>query len=244
MNARHILIFNEKPLFNSCLIKPKKKDESNEKATEIPGDDQSEEECASIASIASTASIADDVAIENVGLGKGDDNSATINEPKEQIKTTKEMESSENNVESLGELKEKEKEKEIVEEMSQPNQDNQPNQPNQDNQPNQPNQPNQDNQDNEGELVEVNLDLPQELDSGFEKIKLQNANEVYYKMYKEAKEKAKSAKKMAVEAYLAAEEIKFTYNLVDNESDSDDSESDNNDNESESDDENGDDGGI
>ena len=52
-------------------------------------------------------------------------------------------------------------------------------------------------------------------------------------MYKEAKEKAKSAKKIAVEAYLAAEEIKFTYNLVDNESDSDDSS-----NEGESDSEN------
>ena len=88
----------------------------------------------------------------------------------------------------------------------------------------------------------MNLDLPQELDSSFEKIKLQDANDVYYKMYKEAKEKAKSAKKMAVEAYLAAEEIKSTYNLVDNESDSDDSESDNNDNESESDDENCDNG--
>jgi hypothetical protein len=75
----------------------------------------------------------------------------------------------------------------------------------------------------EGELVEVNLDIPQELDSGFEKIKLQNANDVYYRMYKEAKEKAKSAKKIAVEAYLAAEEIKFTYNLIDNESDSDNS---------------------
>ena len=37
--------------------------------------------------------------------------------------------------------------------------------------------------------------------------------------------KAKSAKKIAVEAYLAAEEIKFTYNLVDNESDSDNSDS-------------------
>jgi hypothetical protein len=85
------------------------------------------------------------------------------------------------------------------------------------------------------ELVEVNLELPQELDSGFEKIKLQNANEVYYKMYKEAKEKAKSAKKVAVEAYLAAEEIKFTYNLVDNESDSDDS---SNEGESESESEN------
>jgi len=78
---------------------------------------------------------------------------------------------------------------------------------------------------NNGELIEINLDTPKELDSVFEKIKLQSANEVYYKMYKEAKEKAKSAKKIAVEAYLAAEEIKFTYNLVDNESDSDNSDS-------------------
>ena len=90
-------------------------------------------------------------------------------------------------------------------------------------------------EEHDDELVEVNLELPQELDSGFEKIKLQNANEVYYKMYKEAKEKAKSAKKVAVEAYLAAEEIKFTYNLVDNESDSDDS---SNEGESESESEN------
>ena len=235
MNARQILIVNEKPLFNSCLIKPKKKDESNE----IPGHDQSEEECASIASTASTA---DDVAIENVGLGKGDDNSATMNEPKEQIKTTKEMESSENNVESLGEIKGEEIKGEEIKGKDSELETGQNEKVNKENV--EEHQDNQPNQDNEGELVEVNLDLPQELDSGFEKIKLQNANEVYYKMYKEAKEKAKSAKKMAVEAYLAAEEIKFTYNLVDNESDSDDSESDNNDNEGESDDENGDDGGI
>jgi hypothetical protein len=77
------------------------------------------------------------------------------------------------------------------------------------------------------QLIEIDLEIPPELDSKFEKIKLQDANDVYYKMYKDAKEKAKSAKKMAVEAYLAAEEIRFTYNLIDNESDSEsDSDSD------------------
>ena len=45
------------------------------------------------------------------------------------------------------------------------------------------------NSEGELELVEINLDAPQEFDPGFEKMKLQNANEVYYKMYKEAKER-------------------------------------------------------
>ena len=233
MNARQILIVNEKPLFNSCLIKPKKNDESNEKVN-VNTTDQS------VASTdASTDADADaDAAVVNEHANDCiiTDNSVTIHEQTEQTERTRELESTENNdnnvsVESLGELKGEEikgEESELetgqnekVNEMVKIREG-----------------------EGECELVEVNLDLPQELDSGFEKIKLQDANDVYYKMYKEAKEKAKSAKKMAVEAYLAAEEIKFTYNLVDNESDSDDSESDNNDNESESDDENGDDGGI
>ena len=233
MNARQILIVNEKPLFNSCLIKPKKNDESNEKVN-VNTTDQS------VASTDASTDADADAHAAVVNEHANDciitDNSVTIHEQTEQTERTRELESTENNdnnvsVESLGELKGEEikgEESELetgqnekVNEMVKIREG-----------------------EGECELVEVNLDLPQELDSGFEKIKLQDANDVYYKMYKEAKEKAKSAKKMAVEAYLAAEEIKFTYNLVDNESDSDDSESDNNDNESESDDENGDDGGI
>ena len=237
MNARQILIVNEKPLFNSCLIKPKKNDESNEKVNVNTTDQSVASTDASTDADAHASTDADaDAHAAVVNEHANDciitDNSVTIHEQTEQTERTRELESTENNdIESLGELKGEEikgEESELetgqnekVNEMVKIREG-----------------------EGECELVEVNLDLPQELDSGFEKIKLQDANDVYYKMYKEAKEKAKSAKKMAVEAYLAAEEIKFTYNLVDNESDSDDSESDNNDNESESDDENGDDGGI
>ena len=69
---------------------------------------------------------------------------------------------------------------------------------------------------------------------------LKNPDDVYYKMYKDAKEKAKAAKNIAIEAYLAAEEIKLTYNLNNTDSsdssesgdssDSGDNDNDNNDN--------------
>jgi hypothetical protein len=232
MNARQILVIDEKPIFNSCLIKPKKKDdsESNEKVNENRDHDTNDtsntmgqsEECMP-ASVVSNIYVDVDVGLANDctthGNGVANDDSTTTATAENTIQIIKENEmmmrenemmmrenesAENNNVESLGELKEEttqnEKVNENENEMVEMHQ-----------------------HEHEGELVEVNLDIPQELDSGFEKIKLQNANDVYYKMYKEAKEKAKSAKKIAVEAYLAAEEIKFTYNLVDNESDSDNS---------------------
>jgi hypothetical protein len=55
-----------------------------------------------------------------------------------------------------------------------------------------------------------------------ESIQLRNPNEVYYEIYKAAREKAKRAKKMAVEAYLEAKNIKTKYMLDDlDESDDD-----------------------
>jgi hypothetical protein len=201
MNARQILVIDEKPIFNSCLIKPRKKDKQNEfdeGSNDKNGDDELKKieesplptsTSAIIAtSIASDDNNAPDSAISSVA----DNDSVNASEGMQNENKMKEPELFENkkNEECLGELK-------LVKDL----------------------------EECDDELVEVNLELPQEFDSGFEKIKLQNANEVYYKMYKEAKEKAKSAKKIAVEAYLAAEEIKFTYNLVDNESDSDNSSS-------------------
>ena len=51
---------------------------------------------------------------------------------------------------------------------------------------------------------------------------LQKPNEVYYRIYKAAREKAKQAKKEAIIAYLEAKNIKKTYMLDDlEESDSD-----------------------
>jgi hypothetical protein len=250
MNARQILVIDEKPIFNSCLIKPKKKYDSefNEKVNEETNDTSYTnhtsdttgqlEECILASDVSSSDVVGtgldkNNIANDCITHGNGSDTNdesttipvttattipvTTTIELIKENEMTRENESAKNNVESLGELKEETTQNEKVNEnetveMYQ----------------------------HEGELVEVNLDIPQELDSsGFEKIKLQNANDVYYKMYKEAKEKAKSAKKLAVEAYLAAEEIKFTYDLIDNESDSDNSSESESESDSDSDNNNG-----
>jgi len=72
--------------------------------------------------------------------------------------------------------------------------------------------------DNVNDLKEVDLNIDVSLDA----IKLQKPNEVYYKIYKAARQKAKQAKKEAIIAYLEAKNIKKTYMLDDlDESDSD-----------------------
>ena len=61
------------------------------------------------------------------------------------------------------------------------------------------------------EILEVNLELPEDLE--INKMKLKKPNEVYIEMYKAAKNKAKLAKKLAIQAYLESKEIKKTYML-------------------------------
>ena len=184
MNARQMLIIDEKPIFNSCLIKTKKKDdEQNEKDEKMDNNR------------------------ENKGDDKGDDNTDnkdhdnTDNKGDDELKTTEasftpahlatavpviasksesgvqetETESTETikNEECVGKLNLKQEEEEEVKDLeintSSESIEMHPE------------------YEGEHELVEINLDIPQELDPGFKKIKLQNANEVYYKMYKEAK---------------------------------------------------------
>jgi hypothetical protein len=69
-------------------------------------------------------------------------------------------------------------------------------------------------------IEEVNLDLTDIKDS----ITLKKPNDVYYEIYKVAREKAKHMKKVAVEAYLEAKEIKTKYMLsdIDDSDDTDD----------------------
>lgn len=64
---------------------------------------------------------------------------------------------------------------------------------------------------------ELNLDEIQANDS----IQLKNRNDVYYKMYKDAKRKAKDARDLALSSFLEAKRIKNTYMLNDIDSDSD-----------------------
>jgi len=72
---------------------------------------------------------------------------------------------------------------------------------------------------NNFEIVPIELDFN---DESLETITLKKPNQVYYELYKEAREKAKQAKKEAVLAYLEAKNIKKTYMLEDIDS-SDDS---------------------
>ena len=64
-------------------------------------------------------------------------------------------------------------------------------------------------------------------------MKLNDKNDIHYRMYKDAKEKAKLAKQQAIDAYIIAEEIRAEYELEDLESNSD-SESSESDSDSES----------
>jgi len=73
-------------------------------------------------------------------------------------------------------------------------------------------------EENTNDLKEVNIDF--KLSNSLETMQLKNANQVYIELYKQARKKAKVAKKSALLAYLEAKNIKKTY-LLDNLNDSD-----------------------
>ena len=73
-------------------------------------------------------------------------------------------------------------------------------------------------EENTNDLKEVNIDF--KMSNSLETIQLKNANQVYIELYKQARKKAKVAKKSALLAYLEAKNIKKTY-LLENLNDSD-----------------------
>jgi len=72
------------------------------------------------------------------------------------------------------------------------------------------------------DLKEIELNFGLEQQNNLETMRLKKPNQVYYDLYKEARQKAKVAKKMAIIAYLEAKNIKKSYMIENlNESDSD-----------------------
>ena len=71
---------------------------------------------------------------------------------------------------------------------------------------------------NDNILSEIDIELPKKENI----IKLKPANEVYIEIYKEARKRAKDAKRQAIKSYLEAKRIKSTYLLDDIESSDDD----------------------
>ena len=77
-----------------------------------------------------------------------------------------------------------------------------------------------DDQDEHDDILEINLDVEEINDS--DTIQLKDKTEVYYQMYKEARQKAKLAKSLALSSYLEARRIKNLY-MLDDIDDSDES---------------------
>ena len=73
---------------------------------------------------------------------------------------------------------------------------------------------------NTNDILEINLDIDEINDE--EPVHLKEKTEVYYQMYKEARQKAKLAKSLALSSYLEARRIKNLY-MLDNIDDSDES---------------------
>jgi cytosine/adenosine deaminase-related metal-dependent hydrolase len=67
------------------------------------------------------------------------------------------------------------------------------------------------------EIMEVNIELDEIQET--ESFHIKKRNDVYYKIYLEAKQKAKLAKDLALSAYLEMKRIKNTYMLQDSEDD-------------------------
>jgi hypothetical protein len=81
-----------------------------------------------------------------------------------------------------------------------------------------PDQSNESNVPINDSIQEVNLDVLEDLEHMH--IKLKNPTEVYYKMYRIAKQKAKELKKNAIAAHLEAKQIKSAHLLEDSDSNS------------------------
>ena len=78
---------------------------------------------------------------------------------------------------------------------------------------------NEDIEENSDELKEFN-NVGLSLENSLETMQLKKPNQVYFELYKEARKKAKEAKRCAILAYLEAKNIKKTY-MLDNLNDSD-----------------------
>ena len=135
-----------------------------------------------------------------------------VDEAKSKIddKVTVQVEEEEEEEEEEKEEKEKEKEVEATDPEVIIDQEDEPKKNDNDN----------DNDNDDDDILEINLDVEEINDN--DTIQLKDKTEVYYQMYKEARQKAKLAKSLALSSYLEARRIKNLY-MLDDIDDSDES---------------------
>ena len=195
IEIKQVMVLDNDPIFDNCLIKPNK---NNKKHLETNNNETQFEQ--------GTLTNIDDLAI---------DNSITIPALQESTKVIDEIidekitgeQKNENTLDTLEEIdplelldSEEPKEENIDLEINFEDLT-------------------EDIQENDDELKDINnIDL--NLDKTDSSIKLKKPNQVYFELYKEARNKAKQAKKSAILAYLEAKNIKKTY-MIENINDSD-----------------------
>jgi len=216
LNARQILIINEKPIFKACLIKQKKQDFAI--VADVAATDAVTDAAADV--VAAADALVDVAAADAVADVAAADAVADVAAAVADVAAADAVADAVADVvvaENVNELNETNCETKDKNECLEESLDG----------ATKPLIISEDKSNFDAELLEIDLDLEKNDDQNkiLEPIKLNNANDVYLKMYKDAKDKAKSAKNVAIEAYLAAEEIKITYNLVDVDSDSSNSDS-------------------
>jgi hypothetical protein len=211
IELKQVMILDNEPIFESCLIKTNKK---NDKALEVLVKDAPINEI-HLSDANATFGLSD----ATFGLSDASSTSS-LNQDlnNEDIKTEESVEES-NNLNSLDSLEEIE-----VLDILQTNESNESKNTEENISIDFEDLMEDIEENNDDELKEVN-NIDFNLDKTNSAITLKKPNQVYFELYKEARNKAKQAKKSAILAYLEAKNIKKTYmieNINDSDSDFDD----------------------
>ena len=195
MELKQVMVLNNEPIFNSCLIKTSKSNNTVENINEIKSLERKIENDDNTLELQKHTPIS----LDNLNnLEDSLEDSLDIDlAHNNQVQDT--LLSVEENVNEINNSKRSALDNEINIELDFEDLDE------------------ENNEDND-ELKEVNINT--NLENTLESIQLKKPNQVYFELYVEARKKAKDAKKNAIMAYLEVKNIKKTY-MIDNTIDSD-----------------------
>jgi len=199
MELKQVMVLNNEPIFNSCLIKTSKTNNTAENTNEIkPLERKIENVDNTLESQKQTPISLDNLNILEDNLEDSLEDILDI-DLADNNKVEDVVLSVEENINEIDNSKKPALDNEINIELDFEDLDE------------------ENNEDND-ELKEVNINT--NLENTLESIQLKKPNQVYFELYVEARKKAKDAKKNAIMAYLEVKNIKKTY-MIDNTIDSD-----------------------
>ena len=228
IEIKQIMVLDTEPIFDKCLIKKSIENKNNNENIIIKNNDleniKNIEDSIVIdnfENFENSENIEDSIVTDNFENSENieDKEDKEVQEDKEEEKNKEYKDKEDKDKED----KEEDKEKEDKEEEEEDKEDKEE----------EDKEYKEDKEDNKEDKIKINffdfdnetdnlkeIDIDINLEENLEPFKLKKQNDVYYKIYKEAKNKAKNAKKNAIIAYLEAKNIKNIYNLELSDSDS------------------------